>query len=167
MLTRRNARRQTAARRGFTLIELLVVISIIATLAALILPAVQNARATARRLECLNNIRNCGLAAQSYATSRNGNLPYLVDKGSTINWGSAASPVLAPAPWTVQLLPFVEQGPLAERLAQTSSSVASPNSTAELAQTRIKAFNCPDDPNDDAQGNLSWAMNVGYVAHTL
>src|SRR5690349_22969977 len=102
MLTRRNARRQTAARRGFTLIELLVVISIIATLAALILPAVQNARATARRAECLNNMRNCGVAAQSYASSRNGNLPYVIDVSSTINFGTAAAPQNGAAPWTVQ-----------------------------------------------------------------
>lgn len=169
MLTRRTARRRAAPRRGFTLIELLVVISIIATLAALILPAVQNARATARRTECLNNIRNLGIAAQSYATSRNGNLPFLVDPSSTIEWGSGST-VVGYAPWTVQLLPFVELGPLAERLASATLATNTANSdfaAQVLGRTKIKVMNCPDDPNDAADGNLSFAMSAGYIASPL
>jgi prepilin-type N-terminal cleavage/methylation domain-containing protein len=170
MLTRRPVRRQTAARRGFTLIELLVVISIIATLAALILPAVQNARATARRTECLNNIRNLGIAAQSYATSRNGNLPYLADPNAPIDWGGSSGNILGYAPWTVQLLPYVELGPLAERLAAATPILNAANndfSAQNLARTKIKVMNCPDDPNDDLEGNLSYAMNGGYISTGL
>ena len=53
-------------RRGFTLIELLVVIAIIAVLIALLLPAVQAAREAARRAQCVNNLKQLGLAAQNY-----------------------------------------------------------------------------------------------------
>jgi prepilin-type N-terminal cleavage/methylation domain-containing protein/prepilin-type processing-associated H-X9-DG protein len=55
-----------AVRRGFTLIELLVVIAIIAVLIALLLPAVQAAREAARRAQCVNNLKQLGLAAQNY-----------------------------------------------------------------------------------------------------
>ena len=58
-------------RRAFTLIELLVVIAIIAVLIALLLPAVQAAREAARRAQCVNNLKQLGLAAQNYASSNN------------------------------------------------------------------------------------------------
>src|SRR6202047_459581 len=61
----------TQRRRGFTLIELLVVIAIIAVLIALLLAAVQAAREAARRSQCVNNLKQIGLAAHNYHSKNN------------------------------------------------------------------------------------------------
>lgn len=95
-------------RRAFTLIELLVVIAIIAVLISLLLPAVQSAREAARRAQCVNNLKQIGLACHNYANIH-GTFPanlYLHPNYSTATytWNNSS--------WLVFLLPQMEQQPL-------------------------------------------------------
>src|SRR5689334_23930309 len=93
----------SSLRRGFTLIELLVVIAIIAVLIALLLPAVQAAREAARRVQCVNNIKQLGLGLHNYEAVA-GTLPpsLVVARNGTAYWSNG---------WSIngRLLPFLEQ----------------------------------------------------------
>lgn len=162
MRVRISSPRRQQRRSGFTLIELLVVISIIATLAALILPGVQQARATARRTQCLNNLRNLGTAMQNYATDHRGELPPL-SGDDLVQSGTAASfGPWGPASWSVHLLPYVEQRALYDRLLDATLRVSG-ESLADLASTNIEVYVCPDDPNDGSAGAMSYVVNAGYT----
>ncbi len=79
----RNVKSPSSCQRGFTLIELLVVIAIIAILAALLLPALARAREKSIRTQCLNNLKQCGLAMQIYAGDYKDKLPAWSGDG---NW---------------------------------------------------------------------------------
>jgi len=89
-------------RRGFTLVELLVVIAIIGVLIALLLPAVQQAREAARRMQCTNNLKQVGLGLHNYHSAFNTLPPHGAQPhGPT---------------WWVHILPFMEQGNIYDQL---------------------------------------------------
>src|SRR5436309_2506280 len=94
---------QRRPRRGFTLIELLVVIAIIAVLIALLLPAVQAAREAARRSQCVNNLKQLGLALHNYISS-NDTVPPAGGYYSLPTYTAAQN-----ASALVRLLPAMEQ----------------------------------------------------------
>jgi prepilin-type N-terminal cleavage/methylation domain-containing protein len=145
-------------RSGFTLIELLVVISIIAVLMSLILPAVQSAREASRRIQCLNNVRNLGLAFYNRHTSGLGLLSYGVFR-TTDNAGLYA--------WPVEMLPFLDRVDVANlwdrHLSWNNVEGLGSNPNPALAALSIAVFTCPDDFSASGQsGGLSFVVNAGY-----
>jgi prepilin-type N-terminal cleavage/methylation domain-containing protein len=95
----------SSRRTAFTLVELLVVIAIIAILVTILLPAVQAARAAARRVQCMNSMRQIGLAMQNFHAST-GHFP-----AGVVATNDECPPrgESERAPWTVLILPFMEE----------------------------------------------------------
>ena len=145
-------------RAGFTLIELLVVISIIATLVALVAPAVQSARNAARRMECTNHMKQLALATMNFANTRNGQVPSLVS-----NHGTAGG-VNITYSWVVDLLPFLDNAALYRDIdTYSGASLTRPfGGTAPVPVFKVLA--CPVDINHAGlPGGLSYVANAGYM----
>lgn len=145
--------RKRDPRRGFTLIEVLVVIAIIGLLIALLLPAVQSARESARRIHCTNNIKQLGLAIHQYIDST-GVLPpsmVLAGSGTTISWSNG---------WSIQMriLPAIEQGPTFNSINFSVAYQQHQNTTA-TGQV-IPTFLCPSEANQQPTSHQTFG-NVG------
>jgi len=132
-------------RSAFTLIELLVVIAIIAILIALLVPAVQKVREAAARTQCLNNLKNIGLAMHGYhdvkKTLPPGCTTDAAPWGTGGGWGSS---------WMVFILPNIEQGALYSAWQFTGSSGYTNATNRALTATApglvIPVFRCPSSP---------------------
>jgi prepilin-type N-terminal cleavage/methylation domain-containing protein/prepilin-type processing-associated H-X9-DG protein len=145
-------------RRAFTLIELLVVIAIIAVLIALLLPAVQAAREAARRSQCVNNLKQLGLAVMNYE-SANGCIPP-TSNNTTVPVGIGQTNDFS---FKVRLLPFLELGTHFNNLNQSQVSTSAQNTTIHNVQ--VKSFQCPSDGNDPGSptGDTNYPNNVGLT----
>ena len=135
-----NPSRRLAVGRGFTLIELLVVIAIIAVLIALLLPAVQAAREAARRMQCTNNLKQLGLACHNYE-----DVNQTFPSGTYFMWPTACNRWKQGPSVFLSLLPFIEQGTLANAYNYNLHPYYADNST--MQSTGITSLWCPSDPD--------------------
>ena len=143
------------SRNGFTLVELLVVIAIIGILIGMLLPAVQQVREAARRTQCQNNERQIALAMFNYESSL-GKLPY----------GSIGA---AEGTWVVWLMPYIEQGTLANLYDQNERYYHANNQ--DVVKNGIATYQCPSDESQivDPAGSgafhgirkMNYVVNLG------
>jgi prepilin-type N-terminal cleavage/methylation domain-containing protein/prepilin-type processing-associated H-X9-DG protein len=168
----RNGHRFSSAHRAFTLIELLVVIAIIGVLISLLLPAVQSAREAARRSQCINNLKQIGLAMHNYHTA-NDSFPMGSTEQLYDNLG--ANHMYSWNDWSAhaQLLGYIDQNPIFNAINFSLPPVASTPGDAAASTVllvRIKSFLCPSDLN----AGIYWTNNyvgsmgtsIGYITQT-
>jgi prepilin-type N-terminal cleavage/methylation domain-containing protein len=149
-------------RRGFSLVELLVVIAVIGILMGLVLPAVQAAREASRRAQCINNLKQIGLAIQHYNESNRVFPPVALPTftGSQGQFGSGHyhSPL-------ARVLPYIEQKNLYDAInfgpVPSSGNAVFENLTA--MKTSVAAFLCPSDGERSVEGfgRCNYRFNLG------
>ncbi len=166
---------------GFTLIELLVVIAIIAVLIALLLPAVQSAREAARRIQCVNNLKQLGLAMHNYHQAINAFPIGALGIRSPTLYARAGDPTgkVNRRTWAFLILPYVEQGSMYNAVNFSlpfNPPIGAANET--VSAVLVPGFLCPDDPTvnqidqDNRRegnyvvnwGNTNWSQDMfaGY-----
>src|SRR5437763_1269934 len=153
----------SALKRAFTLVELLVVIAIIGVLVALLLPAVQAARESARRSQCTNNLKQISLAVHNYADIHGAVFPV---GEYNYGWGT----------WLVGLLPYIEQKNLYDQYQGFGGIGISgginldltygANINQPVTKNQIKTYTCPSDMKVAPRGVVTFHNYVANHGNT-
>lgn len=158
------------SRKGFTLVELLVVIAIIGMLVGLLLPAIQQAREAARRMQCVNHLKQLSLACHTYANAANSNFPEGVLKRQNDDSRDDAFGLF------VALLPYMEQKSLHDQIdleAKCRTFIKTTEGKV-VNLTVISTYLCPSWPDDpvyeeqdhNRTGALTTYNGIGGVIRT-
>lgn len=151
-------------RNGFTLVELLVVIAIIGILIGMLLPAVQQVREAARRTQCMNNLRQLGLAALNFESAYM-HFPTAGDRRQFYNDGDQQFGAIngyQNAGWRFQILPFIEQQN-AESLRAEFGWFSDIGNGMSLEEIGIPTFSCPSRGERFQTRGLDRARLCDYV----
>jgi prepilin-type N-terminal cleavage/methylation domain-containing protein/prepilin-type processing-associated H-X9-DG protein len=156
-------------RGGFTLIELLVVIAIIAILIGLLVPAVQKVREAAARAQCLNNLKQVGVALHNFHDQHKKLPPQTAKNGNSCCYGT----------WQMEILPYIEQGTLWKAYVNYGGTAATGPTYEQqqnllVSSVQLTAFTCPSDtPNAPKSGTYNgqtyhitqhnYLVNVGNI----
>lgn len=160
-------------RVGFTIVELLVSIAIIGILIALLLPAVQAVRESARRVQCRNNLRQIGLALQGHISTHR----RFPSNGWGFRWVGVPDRGTGrdqPGGWIYNVLPSLEQQALRQR-GRGLSPEEQRRTQAELCQAALDVFNCPSRPGgrlsphrpESQPHNAEWVPQVAKTDYAV
>jgi prepilin-type N-terminal cleavage/methylation domain-containing protein/prepilin-type processing-associated H-X9-DG protein len=148
-------------RSAFTLVELLVVIAIIGVLVALILPAVQSAREAARRTSCSNQLRQLVLGCQLHENHRKAFPVGCIGCQFTPPEPGQPFQPLKLMSWNAQILPFIEQAGLYERIDLKVPSYRAPNK--ETAELVVPTFLCPSTPGNTLHADYGLFRGAAFT----
>lgn len=147
-------RRTAQNRKGVTVVELLVVIGIIGALAAMILPAVQQARDAARETQWQNNMRQVGLAIHNFEAAHN-KFPHAT------SMVKANDGTMVPHSWVVDVLPFMGEQALANKYDKRKPLE---QQTDEVKRATLSVLTHPSHPSEEGRGNMVALSSSGFTA---
>lgn len=161
-----NRRRNHSNRRGITRVEVIVVLAACLLVGMLFIPATRRARGPARKVQCLSNMRNVGLAAQNFASSNNSKLPPLSNSQTFKNTSGEEGKFIAN--WATLLLPALDNSALLKQIRLNAIIESGQARLGDEKQMAIDVFSCPQDPNAFKRpGRLSFVFNSGFISQDV